>query len=233
MSEREFRETARFYDEVYHSRCEAEPVPSAHFERLAKRLAIAPDHRVLDVACGTGAWLLSAANRGAEISGIDISERAINACCRVLPQGDFRTGKAEALPFPDDAFDLVTCLGALEHFIDPKSALREMVRVAKQEARLLILVPNSGFPTYRLGLFCGTQQRTVRETILSLDEWQALFQGAGLRVTERWKDLHVLAIDWIFRRPYPMAVPRALQALALATWPLEWQYQVYHLCRKA
>ena len=60
-----------------------------------------------------------------------------------------------------------------------------------------------------------------------------LFEQAGLRVTRKWKDLHVLSWSWITMNGWLPAPFRALQALALAVWPLRWQYQVYHLCVKS
>ena len=166
------------------------------------------------------------------MSGIDISSRAIEVCRKRMPTGEFEIGPAETLPFSDDQFDLVTCLGSLEHFLDQPGALREMARVTGERGRVLILVPNAGFLTYRLGLYRGTHQQTIRETIRTLDEWQRMFSSAGLDVIDRWRDLHVLDRSWILRPPRLVVPIRLMQALALAVWPLQWQYQVYHLCTK-
>jgi len=233
MTDNGHREIARFYDSVYHRDSGTIESPSRHLVKLGERLGKVAGQKALDVACGTGAWLQVLSQNGATVSGIDISERAIeSARCRV-PKGDFRVGVAEALPFDTNVFDIVTCLGSLEHFIDQPGALREMVRVAKPDATFLILVPNAGFLTYRLGLYRGTQQKLVRETIRSLAEWNQMLTEAGIEVVDRWRDLHVLDRRWLFRAP-PYLVPfRLFQALALAVWPLNWQYQVYHLCRLA
>jgi SAM-dependent methyltransferase len=230
MVDDEHAKIARFYDRIYYRDARAGAHPSAHMKRLADRLRIVPRQKLLDVACGTGDWLLAAATQGATVSGIDISERAIGVCRKRLPEGAFHVGPAESLPFPDRQFDLVTCLGSLEHFLDQPQALKEMVRVAKPEARVLILVPNAGFPTYRLGLYRGTHQQAVRETIRSLDEWRRMFEEAGLAVADRWKDLHILSKAWMLRPPRHMIPLRLLQGGALRVWPLAWQYQVYHLC---
>jgi ubiquinone/menaquinone biosynthesis C-methylase UbiE len=224
-------QVAAFYDQVYYRLDAADGMPpSLHLRRLAKKLNIQPDHQVLDIACGRGDWLAAAAERGARVTGIDISERAIESCQLRLPQGHFEIGPAESLPFPDAAFDRVTCLGSLEHFLDQPASLREMRRVVKPDGVLLILVPNAGFPTYRLKLFRGTQQQAIRETIRSLSDWDAMFSDAGLDITKRWKDLHVLNKKWIFRKPWYLIPFRLAQALALVIWPLNWQYQVYHQC---
>lgn len=225
-------EIKEYYDSTYYAGDEVvSRGRSRHLQALARRLRIEPGTKVLDVACGRGEWLSVARDLGAEVSGIDISEKAVKSCLSALPGADVKQGVAESLPWQDGRFDLVTCLGSLEHFIDPVAAIRDMVRVAKDDARFLLLVPNSGFLTARLGLYGGTNQTDVREEIRSLPQWKALFESGGLRVDERWKDLHVLSPRWILMNGWLVAPLRALQALALPLWPLSLQYQVYHLCR--
>jgi SAM-dependent methyltransferase len=50
-----------------------------------------------------------------------------------------------ALPFPDDAFDVVTCLETLEHDRDPFGTVREMRRVLKPGGALVLTVPSISF----------------------------------------------------------------------------------------
>lgn len=228
----EHKRVAKFYDDVYYKGAEAGASPSLHLKKLSTRLGVSSGWSVLDVACGAGDWLAVVAASGATVSGIDISARAVSICSQRMPNGKFHTGPAEVLPFPDCTYDLVTCLGSLEHFLDQPAALAEMVRVVKPDGKVVILVPNAGFLTYRLGLYKGTQQQAIRETIRPLSEWEQMLNSSGLAVTERWKDLHVLDKQWIFRAPWLLMPLRLLQALALTVWPLNWQYQVYHLCQR-
>jgi ubiquinone/menaquinone biosynthesis C-methylase UbiE len=171
--------------------------------------------------------------RGATVAGIDLSERAIEYCEKHMPAGKFHAGPAEKLPFADGQFDLISCLGSLEHFVEPVVALKQMVRVAKPGARFLILVPNADFLTRKLRLFGGTNQKDAKEVVRTLPEWESLFNQAGLNVTRKWKDLHVISWSWISMNGWLAVPPRLLQALALWVWPLRWQYQVYHLCEKS
>jgi SAM-dependent methyltransferase len=219
-----------FYDRVYYADVSASMMVPTHYRRLARKLQPWQGVRLLDIACGTGQWLGAAAALGAIPAGIDISQKALDACRKSLPDAVLHCGSAEQLPFGDHQFDVVSCLGALEHFLDPQAALREMVRVAKPSAIFILLVPNSGFLPLRLGFYSGTQQADVREELRTLGEWHNLFAGAGLRVRYRWRDLHVISPSWIFRGSWYAWPMRAAQALALTLWPLEWQYQVYHLC---
>jgi ubiquinone/menaquinone biosynthesis C-methylase UbiE len=227
---KELKSIRNFYDSVYHEASKPYTKTSIHLRRLASRVEVHGKQRVLDVGCGAGPWLFAASRLGAIPYGIDLSEKAISVCRSVMPVGTFHVQAAEKLSFEDNLFDLVSCLGALEHFVDPQAALKEMVRVAKANAKLLLLVPNADFPTLRLGLYSGTHQVVAKEEVLSLKGWKELFEDCGLEVRDRWRDLHVLSWSWISSQG-PLFIPlRAAQAAALAIWPLMWQYQVYRLC---
>ena len=163
--------------------------------------------------------------------GFDISSVALQVCRKYLPRAGLYCAAAEQLPLNNQQFDFVSCLGALEHFPDPREALREMTRVAKPSALFLLLVPNAGFLPLRLGLYSGTHQAKVWEDVRSIGEWQDLFESAGLRILYRWRDLHVLSAAWVLVGGWHQWPLRAAQALALPVWPLTWQYQIYHLCK--
>ena len=221
-----------FYDNKYYDqKNDLNKIPS-HYKRLAKSLKISPTQKILDVACGTGEWLKACNDNGANVYGVDLSEKAINLCGKRIPQGNFYQHSAEELPFEDESFNLVSCLGALEHFVDPEKALKEIVRVAQKEAKILLLVPNANFLTRRLKLFAGTYQVEAKEEVLSLQEWKEFFESSGLKIDSIWKDLHVLSWAWISIGKWYQMPLRALQAIALAFWPLNWQYQLYYLCYK-
>jgi SAM-dependent methyltransferase len=129
-----------FYDRIYYRNGSDGKAPAFHLRRLARRFEPWAGRRILDVACGSGSWLEAVAARGAIVSGIDISQVALDACGSALPEAEIHCGRAEHLPFADRQFDFISCLGALEHFLDPEASLREMVRVAKSDAYFLLLV---------------------------------------------------------------------------------------------
>ncbi|MGY3232022.1 SAM-dependent methyltransferase [Luteibacter sp. HA06] len=230
----EIEQIRKFYDEEYYAGGQVAHRLPWHSRRAAALLGDIRGKAVLDVACGLGDWLGYFRDRGASvISGIDLSTRAIEACRGRYPAGDFHVGAAEVLPFADASFDVVTCMGSLEHFVDKPAALREMLRVARPGAQFVLLVPNAGFLTRRLGLYRGTQQARIKEDVQSLVAWAALFASNGLTVTRRLRDLHPLSISWITMGKGITWPLRALQAVALMTWPLPWQYQVYHFCQRS
>jgi ubiquinone/menaquinone biosynthesis C-methylase UbiE len=223
------RKIKNFYDKVYYKNATADNPPTRHDVQLARKLHVNASSKVLDVACGLGGFLTACHEKGAGVAGVDLSESAINNCKISLPAGEFHACTAEQLPFSDNSFDLITCLGSLEHFVNPVAALKEMVRVATHDAQFLILVPNKDFLTRKLGLFGGTYQVDAMEVVRTLEEWNSLFESAGLQVKSRWKDLHVMSWKWIAAGKRYSLPLRAIQALALPLWPLKWQYQVFHL----
>lgn len=100
--------------------------------RVADAARLAPGEKVLDVACGTGVLAREAALRvapGGAVTGLDRNEGMLAVARRMTPGLDWRSGVAEALPFPDRAFDAVVSQFGLMFFADRVKALGEMWRV--------------------------------------------------------------------------------------------------------
>lgn len=221
-----------FYDSEYYATLPDILEASSHHKKLATKLGIKNGMNVLDVACGTGAWLKAVSELGANIAGIDLSEKAIQFCQKHLPEGDFYCQPATPLPFPDNQFDVVTCLGSLEHFPNQLSAVKEISRVLKPTGKAIILVPNSEFLGLKLGLFKGTDQTKAIEKPATLQEWEKLFSEGGISHVSSWKDTHILSRQWILQRGRLNAISRAAISLAAYSLPLRMQYQVYFECTK-
>ncbi len=221
-----------YYDTVYYREPRTSSRVSRHLFRLSNKICVQEHQTVLDIACGQAEWLCVCSQRGAVPYGIDLSFRAIARGKQVLPRGGVCAGSAGFLPIKSGIFDIVSCLGALEHFPDQRKAIAEMIRVAKVDAAFLLLVPNADFLTRRLGFFGGTDQSKIKEDVKTLEEWERLFVQAGLEVKEKWRDLHVFSWSWISLGRWYSIPLRFIQALALTIWPLKWQYQVYFLCNR-
>lgn len=91
--------------------------------------------RLLDVASGPGYVAASAAQRGAQVVGVDFSAAMVAAARRRYPDIEFRAGDAEALAFPDQSFDAVVMNYGLLHLGRPERALAEMRRVLRSGGR--------------------------------------------------------------------------------------------------
>ncbi len=108
------------------------------YEAVLARVEVGRGRRLLDVGCGSGVFCVLAAARGAAITGVDAAPPLIAIAQQRVPQGDFRVGEMEALPFDDGAFDVVTGFNSFQFAATPANALREARRVARPGARIVI-----------------------------------------------------------------------------------------------
>lgn len=140
---------------------------------------------VLDVACGLGYLLDIAEERGANAYGLDISRMALQKSKQEKPTRKVVEGNGEHLPWPDETFDYVTCLGSLEHFINPELGALEIARVLKPNGKAAIMLPNSHhvqaiYNVYKTGGILPELQDFER--FATRVEWQAFLEENGLLV---------------------------------------------------
>jgi ubiquinone/menaquinone biosynthesis C-methylase UbiE len=155
-------------------------------ERLVDLTAPQKDWRALDVATGGGHVAYTFAPHVARMWATDITQEMLDmvkaeAAKRGL--GNIRTtyAKAEALPFEDGSFDLVTCRIAPHHFDSIPAFLSEVHRVLKPGA-LLALVDNV-VPAGAVGDYVNAFERLRDPSHLrawTLEEWRAALEAAGL-----------------------------------------------------
>jgi SAM-dependent methyltransferase len=110
------------------------------YEAAIERLAIGTGHRVLEVGCGSGVFLRAAADRGAEVSGVDSSERLVTLARARVPEADVRVGDLQELHYEDDTFDVVAGFNSFFFAADMVAALAEARRVAKPGGNVVIQV---------------------------------------------------------------------------------------------
>ena len=101
------------------------------YEEILRKTGIRAGGSVLDVGCGSGTFCEMAAGLGATVSGIDAAEALIAIARERVPDGDFRVGEMEALPYRDRAFDVVTGFSSFQFAANPAGALREASRVSR------------------------------------------------------------------------------------------------------
>lgn len=99
------------------------------FEAVLDRVGVGAGSRVLDLACGAGLAAAIAAERGAEVWGVDAAEPMLAIARERTPAGRFETADLESLPFPDATFDAVTSFNGVQFAADPHAALTEARRV--------------------------------------------------------------------------------------------------------
>jgi SAM-dependent methyltransferase len=156
----------RFYELVEAHRYKKEwHIPAA------AGFAQSKDLRVLEVGCGLGTDGAQFANAGADYTGIDLTQAAVDlAQLRFelfdLP-GTFRVADAESLDFPNDSFDLVYSHGVLHHTPDTAGAIREIHRVLRPGGRAIVMLYHRDSYNYRVNI------SMLRRTGVRLLRWNA------------------------------------------------------------
>lgn len=125
------------------------------YEHVLGRAKIGSGTRVLDCGCGAGRFTRMAADCGAIVAGIDAADKLIEIATERTPDGDFRIGDLEALPWPDDSFDVVTGFSAFQFADDKTRALTEARRVSRGPVAVVIptRVPEAGIAAVFKPLF--------------------------------------------------------------------------------
>jgi demethylmenaquinone methyltransferase/2-methoxy-6-polyprenyl-1,4-benzoquinol methylase len=108
-------------------------------ERAAELAAVGPGKRALDVATGTGDLAMALRRRGADVVGIDFSERMLELARSKASDIRFETGNALELPYADSEFDAATVGFGARNFADLGRGLEEMARVTRSGGRVVVL----------------------------------------------------------------------------------------------
>lgn len=104
--------------------------------------------RVLDIGCGTGDLTRELTRRGYHASGIDISQAMVSYARGQYGRDRFGVGDVEQMPFPDNSFEAVMCVGVLAYLETDAKALREIHRVLQPGGRAVISMPNLVSPFF-------------------------------------------------------------------------------------
>ncbi|MDE3191343.1 MAG: ubiquinone/menaquinone biosynthesis methyltransferase [Acidobacteriota bacterium] len=146
-----FDRIAPFYDAMNR-------LMTAGLDRRWRRITVGeivrPGDRVLDACCGTGDLALAALARGADVVGLDFSERMLDRARAKSREVEWTCGDMLALPFGDETFDAVTVGFGVRNVDDLEAGLRELRRVLRPGGRIGILeitTPRGALaPFYRL-----------------------------------------------------------------------------------
>lgn len=143
----------------------------------------------LDVGCGFGRWTRWLAEHGADVVGVDPTEGMLEAARRASPASiQYRKMSATRLDFPDDSFDLITCITVVQH-LEPREqelAIGEMARVLRRGGSMVVLdlidMGDKGEIVY---------PRAARD-------WIRSYEAHGLRI-ERWEGQEFVPLIRAFR----------------------------------
>jgi ubiquinone/menaquinone biosynthesis C-methylase UbiE len=112
--------------------------------------------KVLEIGCGLGTDGAQFAEAGADYTGVDLTEAAVELARRRfelfdLP-GTFQTADAENLSFTDESFDLVYSHGVLHHTPETGKAIQEIHRVLRPRGRAVVMLYHRGSYNYRVNI---------------------------------------------------------------------------------
>lgn len=177
---------------------EFKPLHDINPLRLAwiDKLAGLAGKRVIDIGCGGGILAESMAARGANVTGIDLSEKPLNvAKLHLLESGhqvDYQLISAEEIAkLQPESFDCVTCMEMLEHVPDPLSTIRAAATMAKPGAWIFFSTLNRNPKSFLFAIIGaeyilnllpkGTHEY---RRFITPAELAAMARSAGLTVSE-------------------------------------------------
>ncbi len=161
--------------------------------QLADVAGVAAGQRVLDVGCGPGALTTELVRRlgAAAVAAADPSEPFVEAARERHPGVTVEHAPAEALPFPDDAFDAALAQLVVHFMTDPVAGLREMARVTRPDGVVAACVWDHGGGQGPLSAFWNAAREldpeVADESALAgarAGHLTELFEAAGLREVE-------------------------------------------------
>jgi arsenite methyltransferase len=211
-------------------------------ERLTRRLAqlagIERSHRVLDIACGSGATaLLLARESECDVVGVDLGSRAIEQATDAARAAGlagrvrFRRGDAERLPFADSGFDVALSECSLCTFPDKRGAIAQMARVVRPGGVIAIADVTADLGALPAQLRSAAARVACVADARSSDEYVALLRDAGcepVAIERHDDDLRAMAdrVEARLRIARMLSPPgeprdRAAEASALARMAIE------------
>lgn len=179
-----------------------------------------PSHLVLDVATGAGFTAFAFANRARRVVATDITAAMLHQARRLasergLQNVAFQFAQAEALPYRDGSFDIVTCRIAPHHFMSVPRFLEEARRVLKGGGALI--VADSSSPEDPEIVRWQQEVERLRDPShgknYSPSEWKQMVKEAGFAL-ERFTTEHrtrLVFSDWVRTSGSPPEVVEELR----------------------
>jgi SAM-dependent methyltransferase len=192
------------------------PITMRLIEPLLDAAEVGRGARLLDVASGPGYVAAKAAERGASVGGVDIAEAMISLAHRLHPELEFRSGDAEALPFPDGSFDAVVGNFVMLHLGRPEQAAAEFARVLTAGGRVGLTVWDAPERARLLGVLIDAVATVGASPPQDIPAGPPIFrfsddgEFARLLRSQHLDDIEVRTIAFTHHVPSPDALWRGL-----------------------
>lgn len=119
---------------------------------------------ILDIGCGTGAIDFYLAEKGNNITGIDISEKAIKICnenannLNLANKTSFEVNTIEGFK-TNNKFDVVLLIEVIEHVENDVAAIKKISTLLNPKGRLILSTPSINAPLYKIGFLNNFDKR--------------------------------------------------------------------------
>jgi ubiquinone/menaquinone biosynthesis C-methylase UbiE len=148
---------------------------------LGKWLPIDSNATVLELGCGPGKYIALLSTLGLNVTAVDPCqfptwEKIKKETSAKILDNVF----AEKLPFPNESFDHIACMGALLYFADPEKSMLEMYRVIKPGGNIIIRTVNKN-NLYTLRT--GNKYDPASNNLYTMEELIKLVSNSGFKVT--------------------------------------------------
>lgn len=107
-------------------------------DELKRLIGDVKGKKVLDVGCGTGRLIGYLQNEGAEVTGVDLSEKMVEKVQKKFSFIDVKQADIRELPFENDSFDVVIAAFVIVHLKDLQEAFDEVCRVLKPGGHFIV-----------------------------------------------------------------------------------------------
>jgi ubiquinone/menaquinone biosynthesis C-methylase UbiE len=135
--------------------------------------------RLLDVGGGAGTATERFSVGCGEVTVLEPNRKKIAVGRKRRPALQFREGRGESIPFPDDYFDRVVAVVALHHAEDQAQVLREMRRVLRKAGRIVIVELSRARAPGLIGRWIGGHMHGSSLSFLEPPELRAKVEAAG------------------------------------------------------
>jgi ubiquinone/menaquinone biosynthesis C-methylase UbiE len=174
-----------------------------------------PQTRLLDIGCGSGLLLAALGDDVRQRVGCDLRGELYVQVREQVPTVLFAQADGMQLPFPDDSFDLVTCLAVIGEFVDWRGALQEMARCVAPGGVLYVTVTNGKLliPLYRfvtklgIGVCPSWWEYGLSSLRLATERPE---EGFGVPTFAAWRYIHLTPYlahsQWSWLRVLPFSL---------------------------
>ncbi len=193
----------RFPFSLYHRPIREHALGVIREEGLGRELDL------LNVGCGFSQILTHLPSRH-RYTGVDVDPRTLEVCRARFPHARFETCESYSLPFPSESFDVVFATEVIEHVLDTRAWLAELLRVLRPGGRLQLSTPNYGdlwLPLIEMTFLelvarrQGFTRRGIHPVKFSRRKLLATLRSAGLYDVQIRKTFLWLALVAAARKP--------------------------------